>query len=389
MDAQGSAISDPVAFKLKPSARIAITIYYGQCKSSTDMTFHYGSRTNSYFLTGNKLSSADFAGSTTIQRWYTISGIDVIAPTYAGSVVCFGNSITDGYGLSDSPNQPGLQNRWTDIFSERLLANPSTAQVGVLNEGIGATTVLSEGNGAKAGTVRFAPDVLDQAGVRWIIILYGVNDIHGGKSGDQVINDGYKKLIAAAHAKSKEIKVYGGTLTPMGGDAAYASNESARTTINNWIRTAGNFDGVIDFDKAVRDPSNLTSMRSGLANGLHPSVAGYKAMGDSIDLKMFAGPVPVNTAKEVKIQGYSLGDIKSNPVNGNTMVSFEIPNESFVSLKVFSMLGKEVAELGGKNFSTGKHIVQFESKNLPKEMYLFSIKAGAFSDSRKMILPIR
>jgi lysophospholipase L1-like esterase len=316
--------------------------------------------------------------------WFTICGVDVVAPKTAGSVVCFGNSITDGYGLTD-----GTQNRWTDEFSIRLLANPSTAQVGVLNEGIGATEVTQPGNGADAGVDRFQHDVLDQSGLRWIIILYGVNDINAGKSPDEVTN-GYKTMIAAAHAKSKDIKVYGGTLTPMAGDAGYEQKESQRITINNWIRTAGNFDGVVDFDKALRDPSNQKAMRAGLANGLHPSEAGYKVMGDSIDLKLFVFECgcPVKAADIKDHKGYALGDIYSNLFNGNTMISFEIPHETFVSLKVFSTLGKEITELAGKNFAAGKQTVEFESKNLPKGMYVFSIKAGEFSDSRKMVLPV-
>jgi lysophospholipase L1-like esterase len=382
--AKSEVYSDPIAFNLKPSMRLAITIYYGDCQSSSDMTFHYGCRGNSYWAEGNKTTLADL-GNTTIPMWFTICSVDVLAPKTAGAVVCFGNSITDGYGLSD-----GKQNRWTDAFSERLLANPATVQVGVLNEGIGGTCVLSASNGANPGTTRFQPDVLSQAGVRWIIVLYGVNDIHGGASADQVIN-GYKTLISAAHAKNKEIKIYGGTLTPMGGDAAYNNNEGARTTINNWIRTSGNFDGVIDFDKAVRNPNTPTEMRAGLANGLHPSVAGYKAMGDSIDLRMFVDSITtiVTPIEREKNNGFTFEKITLNTANGHTMINFKLPQKSFVSLKVVSMLGKEVAEVPEKTFSAGEHTIEFERKNIPEGTYLITLQAGEISTSEKVVFPIR
>ena len=390
INAKSEVYSDPVAFNLTPSMRLAITIYYGNCPSDQNMTFHYGSRTNSYWTEGNKTTSADFSNPTTIQRWYTICAIDVLAPKTAGAVVCFGNSITDGYGLADSPNQPGLQNRWTDIFSERLLANTETAHVGVLNEGIGATLVTRESNGADAGTVRFQPDVLSQSGIRWIIVLYGVNDIHAGVTANQVI-DGYKALIAAAHAKNKDIKIYGGTLTPMGGDAGYNNDETARTTLNNWIRAAGNFDGVIDFDKALRNPSTPTEMRSGLANGLHPSVAGYKVMGDSIDLSMFIDSTATGTTslKMEKDNSFALEGFSVNTLNGHTSVAFNLPHESSVSMKVVSMLGKEVMGIPGKTFSSGKHTVEFENRNIPNGTYLITVKAGNLSASKKVMFPAR
>lgn len=381
--AKSEVYSDPIAFNLTPSMRLAITVYYGDCQSSSDMTFHYGCRGNSYWAEGNKTTLADL-GNTTIPMWYTICSVDVLAPKTAGAVVCFGNSITDGYGLTD-----GKQNRWTDVFSEKLLANPATAQVGVLNAGIGGTCVLSASNGANPGTTRFQPDVLAQSGVRWIIVLYGVNDIHGGANANQVI-DGYKKLINAAHAKDKDIKIYGGTLTPMGGDAAYENDETARTTINNWIRSAGNFDGVIDFDKAVRNPNKLKEMRSGLANGLHPSVAGYKAMGDSIDLRMFVdSTTSVTPMKKEKNNSSILKKITLNTTIGLTMVNFKLPQKSFVSLRIVSMLGKKIADIPGKTFSAGEHTMEFETKNIPDGTYLISLQAGEFSASEKVVFPVR
>ena len=383
INAKSEVYSDPVAFDLKPSMRVAITTYYGSCPSSQDMTFHYGSRTNSYLLTGDQTASADFSGATTVERWYTISNIDVVAPSSAAAVACFGNSITDGYGLSG-----GLQNRWTDAFSEKLLANPSTAQVGVLNEGIGATKVTGASNGAESGINRFEHDILGLSGLRWVIIYYGINDLAGGASANAITN-GFKTMINKAHTQN--VKVYGATITPCGtySDASYTSRDQARNEVNTWIRAAGNFDGVIDFDKVIRDPSQTKNLQSKYSkDGLHPNADGYKLLGESIDLDLFTVPTEANLMQEKKNKDNVLGEIFSIPINGNTMITFTIPHESFVSLKAFSMLGKEIAELAGRAFSSGRHTIKFESKNLPKGIYLFSIKAGNFSASQKMILPV-
>jgi len=277
MSAGGSVTSDPIAFKLTPSMRVAITIQYGA--TSSNMTGHVGSRTNSYILAGDKSTSADFAGSVSTPHWYSINTIDVLSDKSTAAVAIIGNSITDGYGLT-----PDLQNRWTDVFSEALLANPATKNVGVLNMGIGATNVL--GSGQTTGNMRFQRDVLEQSGLKWVVIFYGVNDIGGGASSASLI-DGLKKMVTAA--KAKGLKVYGGTITPFNGNGYYsAAHETVRNAVNDWIRTSGTYDGVIDFDKAIRDPANLSKMKAALSNDwLHPNTDGYKAMGQSVDLKLF------------------------------------------------------------------------------------------------------
>ncbi len=293
INSKSEIYSDPAAFKLTPNMRLAITIYYGQCQSSADMTFHYGSRTDSYLLQGDKTSSADFSGAAKVERWYTISAVEVWAPNTASAVAVIGNSITDGYGLSG-----GLQNRWTDAFSERLLANEATKEVGVLNLGIGATNVTSASNGAQSGVDRYKHDILEQSGVRWVIIFYGVNDINGGKTANDIIN-GFKKMISDTRQKDTSIKVYGATITPFNGHSYYtADHEKVRSQVNSWIRTPGNFDGCLDFDKAIRNPNDTTKLQAAYSNDwLHPNAAGYKALGESIDLKMFTPP-PVETIEK-------------------------------------------------------------------------------------------
>ncbi len=275
MDAFTAVTSDPVAFALKPSMRVAITIHYGQAESKADITSHVGSRTDSYILAGDFSISADFGGPVITAHWFHINTIDVLAPETAGCVAVLGNSITDGYGLSG-----GLQNRWTDIFSQQLLNDPRTKNVGVLNLGIGGTNLTT------SGLSRYKEDLLSQSGLRWIIIFYGVNDIGGGKAASAII-DAYKKIINDAHAMN--VKVYGATITPFKGHSYYTeAREAIRNEVNEWIRTPGNFDACIDFDKAIRDPEDTERFLEKYSNDwLHPNVAGYELLGKSVNLDLF------------------------------------------------------------------------------------------------------
>jgi lysophospholipase L1-like esterase len=275
INAYSEVTSDSFVFPLTPGLQLAITIYYGQINTAPDMTFHYGSRTDSYILEGNHATSESFDDATIVERWYTINTIDVLAPDSSATVVVLGNSITDGYGLHG-----GLKNKWTDIFSERLLQNPATSHVAVLNLGIGATWLTS------SGVSRFQQDVLDQSGVRWAIIFYGVNDIGGNAPADDIIN-AYKGLIAQAHAQN--VRVYGATITPFQGHSYYSeSREAVRVEVNEWIRAQGNFDSLIDFDKAIRNPADTTRLLQAYSNDwLHPNVAGYALLGQSVDLSLF------------------------------------------------------------------------------------------------------
>lgn len=294
MAAGASVMSDPIAFALAPSMQVAITIWYGG--TSSNMTGHVGARTNSYILSGDKSTSPDFAGAVATPRWYSINTIEVLAPATTAAVAVIGNSITDGYGLTPDITTPS---RWTDVFSRALLANAPTSNVGVLNMGIGGTNVL--GNGLTTGNKRFDRDVLEQNGLRWVIIFYGVNDIGGGASAPALI-EGLKKLATAA--KAKGLKVYGGTITPFNGHSYYTvAHEAVRDSVNKWIRSGGGgvFDAAIDFDKALRDPADPSRMKSSLKNDwLHPNVAGYKALGESVDLNLF---LPEASGIEVRGSG--------------------------------------------------------------------------------------
>lgn len=380
MAAGASVTSDPLAFHLAPSMQVAISIYYGSVSSA--MTGHVGSRTLSYIVAGDKSSAASLSGAATTPHWYSINSIDVWAPKSSATVACLGNSITDGYGLAND-----LQNRWTDAFSEALLANSPTANVGVLNEGIGGTNVL--GTCQTCGQARFQNDVLDQAGLGWVILFYGINDICSSNASASSLIAGYTSL--AKSAKAAGAKVYGATITPVNGNSYYSTaHEQVRSTVNNWIRGGGggNYDGVIDFDKAIRDPSDTTKMQSALKNDwLHPNADGYKFLGQHVPLALFAGSDAISgsgTGEAGVAGGYALKGSYSNRMGNSATIPFEIPQEGFVSLKVFSVDGKEVAELAGKKFPSGSHSLEFATADLSSGVYFYAIKVGDFSATRKM-----
>jgi len=284
----GTAVtSDPLAFTLKPRMDVAITIYYG--KTSSTVTGHPGSRTTSYIISGNNPEVKDFTGAVTTDHWYNINAIEVLVPSNYASIAILGNSITDGRGSTTN-----MQNRWTDIFSEQLLKDSRTQHIGVLNLGIGGNCVLSQCLGPSAVS-RFDRDILGQSGVRWVIVFEGVNDIGSVKTSDAAKNiannliEAYKQMIAKAHAKN--IKIYGATIMPFKGNQYYNQySETCRSIVNQWIRTKGNFDAFIDFDKIMRDPQDTLRIISSFQNdGLHPDAEGYKKMGESIDLNLFIG----------------------------------------------------------------------------------------------------
>lgn len=283
----GTAItSDPLQFGLKPRTDVTITIYFGD--TSPDVTGHPGSRTTSFLIPGDRVSAADLPGAVQTEHWYIINGIDVVAPDSAGAVAVLGNSITDGRGSGTNK-----QDRWPDELTRRLQENPGTKQVAVLNEGIGGNCVLRSCLGPSALS-RFERDVLNQSAVRWLIILEGINDIgqvRDAKGSEQVAKDliaAYGQMIDGAHAKG--IRVYGATMLPFGG-SFYDSpdRQSAWKTVNEWIRSSGRFDAVIDLDAALRDPANPLHLMPQNDSGdhLHPSEAGHRMMAEAVDLTLF------------------------------------------------------------------------------------------------------
>jgi len=278
--------SDAFSFDLKNGQLLAITIHYGEVSSK--VSGHPGSRTTSYILEGDNISNSSFAGAIKTDHWYSIMGVDINSVKEESNVVCLGNSIIDGRGSGTNK-----QNRWTDILAARLSANKNTAHIGVLNLGIGGNCVVRGGLGPTALN-RFDRDVLSQKGTKWLIILEGINDIGGIKKAEDASNtaqeiiDGYKTMIDKAHAKG--IKVFGGTILPFEKsfyDAPY--KQQARDIVNEWIRTKGNFDAIIDFDKEMASGIGSKTILSDMHDGdfLHPNEKGYQRMGEVIDLNLF------------------------------------------------------------------------------------------------------
>lgn len=286
MSAGDAIFSDPIEFPLQPRMDLAITIHFGE--TSPDVTGHPGSRTTSYILSGENVSDPSFGEAIKTDHWYVINNIEVKAPENARAIAIIGNSITDGRGSGTNK-----QNRWPDILSERLLKNPETEHVAVLNQGIGGNCVLKECLGP-AAIERFDRDVLNQSGVKWLIILEGVNDL--GQTPDSVsaakvaenLIAAYSQMIERAHENG--IFVYGATILPFDKSFYHEDyRQTARNTVNSWIRNSGRFDAVIDFDKTMRNPEDTLTIKSDLHDGdfLHPNEKGYVIMGESIDLELF------------------------------------------------------------------------------------------------------
>lgn len=291
--AGGKVVSDAVSLHLDSRQNVAITIHYGEA-SSTSVSGHPGSRTTSYLKAGN---TTDFTDAVRTDHWYNILALEVEAPEEAGAVAILGNSITDGRG--STTNQ---QNRWADVLSRRLLKNGPTRQVGVLNMGIGGNCVLGGGLGP-AAVNRYQRDLFGQEGVKWIILFEAVNDLGYSRNGEQTaqrIIDVYKQIIREAHQKG--IRVFGATITPFKGNNYYSvDHENGRSTLNNWIRTTKMLDGVIDFDKAVRDPQDTIAMQQQFLfenDWLHLNATGYETMGGCIDLNLFTKTGPLADDEE-------------------------------------------------------------------------------------------
>lgn len=280
--------SDPLTFDLSPGAFVAVTLAFGD--TPQDLTGHPGSRTTSFLVQGNQSMKEHFEEPVQMDHWYVMSRLDVVSVPEAASVVVLGNSITDGRGSGTN-----RQNRWTDILSERLLKNPGTEHVGVLNAGIGGNCVLRGGLGPVA-LDRFKRDVLDQSNVRWLIIMEGINDIGGIHSAaeapavaDELIS-AYSRMIDMAHEQG--IKVYGATILPFRKsfyDCPY--KQGVKDIVNEWIRNGGRFDAMIDFDRLMSDPQSPGTMLPDMHDHdyLHPNEAGHLKMGASVDLSLFKG----------------------------------------------------------------------------------------------------
>jgi lysophospholipase L1-like esterase len=273
-------LSDPLDYDLPALTNLAVSIYFGGV-STTTITGHPGSRTTSFILGSNVVTAASMSGASSAAHWYIITGVDVLADGPSQALVTLGDSITDGRGSTTDAND-----RWPDALANRLATNAPTAGVAVLNMGIGGNGIF--GGLGPSAQKRFDRDVLNQSGVRWLIVFEGVNDIGGGTT-EVSITNALAQFVDQAHAR--KILAYGATITPFGQSRYYtAAHEAARQAVNNWIRISGKYDAVIDFDAAVRDPAAQANLRSTCdsGDGLHLSPAGYRAMADAINLSLLA-----------------------------------------------------------------------------------------------------
>lgn len=275
--------SDPIDFTLPALTNLAISIYFGSI-SATTINGHPGSRTTSFIIASNVVSAASMTGAATTQHWYIITGVEVLADTASRALVTLGDSITDGRGSDTDGND-----RWPDDLAALLMANSATTNVAVVNMGIGGNGVY--GGLGPAALNRFDRDALNQNGVRYLIVFEGVNDIGGNSSSMTTATNlvtAYMQFADKAHAR--HVLACGATITPFGGSGYYSDvHEAERQFVNAWIRTNSVFDGVIDFDAVVRDPSAQTNLLSAYnsGDGLHLSPAGYQAMAQSINLNLF------------------------------------------------------------------------------------------------------
>ena len=290
----GEWVSDPVEMPVAALSDVAVSFHLAD--SLARQTSHPGSRATSWFVHGDAVAVTTLTDAKHVDHWFQVSEIDVLAAAGAATVVALGDSITDGHGATTNGND-----RWTDVLAARLQSGKKTQNFGMSNQGIGGNHLLTDGLGPNV-LARFDRDVLAPAGVRWVIVFEGVNDLGGlARTGEvtpaehaalvQRVTAAYEQIVLRAHAHG--LRVIGATITPYVGSDYYHPgplSEADRQAVNQWIRSAGHFDAVVDFDAVVRDPGKPDHLLPGFDCGdhLHPSPAGYKAMAEAIPLALFA-----------------------------------------------------------------------------------------------------
>ena len=289
------AVSDPIHLHVGDLEEIAVSIYLPA--DSGTLTIHALGVATTYVSTPGDFTGASVlpVASTQLTK-ILLSNVEVSTRKETDAIVTLGDSITDGFASTVDANR-----RWPDFLAERLRAKHRFDDVSVVDQGISGNRLRKDIAGPNAQE-RFDRDVIAQTGVRWVTLLEGINDIGFPGSVEPAstprttapeIIAAYKQLITRAHAAG--LKIYGGTLTPFEGTTFpgyYAPDkEPVRQAVNDWIRTSGWFDAVIDFDRAIRDPSHPTRMLPAYDSGdhLHPNDAGYQAMANAVDLKLFQG----------------------------------------------------------------------------------------------------
>ena len=281
--------SDPVPFDVPAQADLVVSLYL-DADSGPTTSHPIGLRT-AWLAPGNQAAADRLQGATAFHSYLWLAGIDVRAASKAATIVAFGDSITDGFSTT-----PDADTSWPSVLARRLGAQRGQPARAVINMGISGNRVLREGAGSSA-LARFDRDVLSRPGVRWVLLLEGINDIgfsaipglpETEKATAQDIIAGYRLLIGRARLHG--LSIIGGTLTPFEGVNTWsAAGEGMRQQVNQWIRGSGEFDAVVDFDAATRDPAAPTKLRREYDSGdhIHPNDAGNQAMAEAIDLKLF------------------------------------------------------------------------------------------------------
>jgi lysophospholipase L1-like esterase len=285
--------SDAIDLSVPPLADVAVSFHLpGEVLANFAITGRYARQTNYISPPGSYATETVMPVGNLADQWFFLCGVDVVAPSNALGVVALGDSLTDG-----NISTIDAFCRWPDQLARRLVARAGRP-IGVMNNGLGGNRILHDIRG-DSGLRRFDRDVLAQPGVTHVIVMLGTNDLRNrwAKPEEEVTGDsviaGLQQM--ALRARAAGIKIIGATLTPFGNETYMANawnptREKHRVAINAWIRQNGVFDGVADFDAALRDPEIPTQMRAvdDCGDGLHPSDAGYGKMGDAIDLTLFA-----------------------------------------------------------------------------------------------------
>lgn len=294
-------LSDPVEFPVTPMDELVLSIYV---PSAAATTIHTVGLQTAYFASGDAIGAAALPDGETDDSRYFLTDVEIAPSAQGRAIVLVGDSITDGVGSTKDANA-----RWSDALAARLQDDHALASIGVVNSGMAGNRILRDGATPYLGPsllTRFDRDVLAKPGVKWVLMLEGVNDISASDTlsdprehvtAGQIIG-GMQELIERAHARG--IKIWGATLLPykdtrVPPDAGFhgpyftAAGEAKRQAVNNWIRTAHAFDAVVDLDRVMRDPTQPDRLRSEFDSGdhLHPNNAGFKAMAAAIDRQLF------------------------------------------------------------------------------------------------------
>lgn len=302
-------MSDWIDFAVPPLADLAVDLYIpgdtGTLATGSPITgFNGAMQTNYVSVTGNHVGEMPFPVASTRLQWPFLSEIDTRALYPTGTIVTFGDSITQGLRSTNDTNR-----RWPDVLARRIVAADAGNERGVANVGISGNRVWTGGtNTNPSAMARIDRDVIAKTNATHIIQLLGINDISGGATAAQVIA-ALQQMTARAH--SVGIKIIGGTMTPFAN--APDAREAIRVEVNNWIRTTSEYDGYVDFDAALRDPANPRRMLAIYDSGdtLHPNDTGYEAMGNAVDLNLFAIAASGDLNGDGKVDCVDLAIVKS------------------------------------------------------------------------------